>query len=902
MGGNSVWRMLVAVATWQLTAGQTNLLINPSFEDELSGSWQGNGFTFERVTTDAVDGTYSAKCSGRDRDVEGPLQQDIPFLKGRHYVFEGYAKLLNEKAGTIWQSYKVIVQMDLPDQANKQTYIIAYRAFVTKAQGWIRVNGSIEAPMKDPSNAKLSFRGPDPGVDFLVDDFKFYEVEENPFWRQEADANIENFRKANIALNVAIPSGVPAQDVDVEVSLKKHLFGFGAKIEEFELGLHPKTMYERIYNSWFNWATVQAYKWKFSKGERYDPDFSRATDATEVLLANGKTVRAHSILWDIKKNTPPWVIALRDDEVRPEISKHISYMMNLTKGKVAQWDVQNEHIHGHYYEERLQDPTISKNAYRQAKAEDPNGPVLYLNDFTCVTSGASTEDYYELAMEYLNEGVPVEGLGIQGHTKEFVKPDPTAMWRRLDRLAETGLDLMMTEFDIGWPDIAVRADWLEDSIRAFFGHPGLKGVIMWGFWNGSMRDPDHELVLGPNPNELTILESGERWACLTKKEWTTKETFNMATSPSPLSVRGFKGDYEVIVKVQSVPVQRETFTLGDGEAIVDIAVTDSNIPIELTEEEDFVPECISHREEAVVASATTSSLDEALTCRTVKSAPSGTAEDDAASVTCEADEVMTSCNSYHMLKQSDRKGEEMNLNAGGQMECTAYNGKSSISGSSKGKGKEGNPSENGKKKVPLRTNSRGPPGKDERGRVLKENVNGVRAVARCCKVAGLKCDYKTAGPSLVFKGAMAEARCSSDQFAFGCSAYQPFPDSNGVKPNDNVDGCLAQSGTQASSNSAERSGAYSYAACCSATSTLECMAVASSASKQRSGASAIAVCPDGFTMTGCNVFAADGKPAGAKIDVPRKTQKVTCKAYLGASLPRDAVGVKSYATCCRVAP
>ena len=33
-------------------------------------------------------------------------------------------------------------------------------------------------------------------------------------------------------------------------------------------------------------------------------------------------------------------------------------------------------------------------------------------------------------MEFLNEGIPLDGLGIQGHTKEYVKPDPTAMWVR----------------------------------------------------------------------------------------------------------------------------------------------------------------------------------------------------------------------------------------------------------------------------------------------------------------------------------------------------------------------------------------------------------------------------------------------------------------------------------------
>ena len=41
---------------------------------------------------------------------------------------------------------------------------------------------------------------------------------------------------------------------------------------------------------------------------------------------------------------------------------------------------------------------------------------------------SAVQQYYELAKEYLDEGVPLDGLGIQGHTKDFVKPDPTAMW------------------------------------------------------------------------------------------------------------------------------------------------------------------------------------------------------------------------------------------------------------------------------------------------------------------------------------------------------------------------------------------------------------------------------------------------------------------------------------------
>ena len=81
---------------------------------------------------------------------------------------------------------------------------------------------------------------------------------------------------------------------------------------------------------------------------------------------------------------------------------------------------------------------------------------------------------------------------------------PSLPQRRIDRLAETGLELMMTEFDIGWPDDLERADWLEDAIRAFFGHPKMRGVILWDFWNQTMNFQDHELVSGPDQSHLTV--------------------------------------------------------------------------------------------------------------------------------------------------------------------------------------------------------------------------------------------------------------------------------------------------------------------------------------------------------------------------------------------------------------
>ena len=57
--------VLLAVATWQVVGGVTNLLVNPSFEQPLKGNWVGSGFTMERITGDVRDGNYSIKCSKR---------------------------------------------------------------------------------------------------------------------------------------------------------------------------------------------------------------------------------------------------------------------------------------------------------------------------------------------------------------------------------------------------------------------------------------------------------------------------------------------------------------------------------------------------------------------------------------------------------------------------------------------------------------------------------------------------------------------------------------------------------------------------------------------------------------------------------------------------------------------
>ena len=69
-----------------------------------------------------------------------------------------------------------------------------------------------------------------------------------------------------------------------------------------------------------------------------------------------------------------------------------------------------------------------------------------------------------------------------------------------------------------------------------------------------------------------ILEPGERWACLVKKEWTTQEKRDLQAA-GQFNVRGFKGQYELLIERNGVPVELRQLTLGDSDLDYKFTVT-----------------------------------------------------------------------------------------------------------------------------------------------------------------------------------------------------------------------------------------------------------------------------------------------------------------------------------------
>ncbi|XP_025077628.1 uncharacterized protein LOC112554196 isoform X2 [Pomacea canaliculata] len=561
-----LWALYITFLCCWVTA-QQNLLLNPGFESPLDGHWEAEGFTFS-LTNDAHSGEYAFKSSGRTAAWQGPTQQ-VMLQRGRAYTLTAWVKQLNDKPGKVFQVYRAAVVLRYSDASTTDRLFVIDHSMVRAADGWFQMTGYFRTPDRALSSAQVHFQVQEPGVDFLMDDTSLQELVDDVRWKEAADRRIQELRTGNIHMQFTLPRGVLAQDVNVEVSLKKHEFGFGTLIQDSWLTDSVHTKYQEQVFKLFNTATTQGVKWKFDRGTQFHPDFSRAVHSINLLREKGIRVRAHNMFWGFEKNLPDYVKTMSASTLNTTVHERLVYMTNLIKGKAEHWDVVNELLHGQWFEDRMGDPLYSEHLYREVHNLDPY-PQLFLNDYSVAARAEATDAYLQLARKFLAHGVPVHGLGVQSHFHTAV-PDPTLIMAILDHLAQAGLPIWATELDVWQEDRAKRADYYDTVLRLFFSHPAVKGVIFWGFWDQDVVDSRSALAEGSN---VELNEAGHRFVDLTQREWSTNVSVNLASNTF-FNITGFKGEYEAKVMYHNSLIKVIPFTLSNERISISVDIEES---------------------------------------------------------------------------------------------------------------------------------------------------------------------------------------------------------------------------------------------------------------------------------------------------------------------------------------
>ncbi|XP_035667840.1 endo-1,4-beta-xylanase 1-like [Branchiostoma floridae] len=232
-------------------------------------------------------------------------------------------------------------------------------------------------------------------------------------------------------------------------------------------------------------------------------------------------------------------------------------------------------LHASYFIDRTGGLQIRYDMFRWAQEKDQN-VKLFLNDYNVISSSQATQAYVDQISEFLANGAPVGGIGVQGHFKS--RPDPVLIKSRLDLLASSGLPIWVTELDFTEPNEFEKADGYEDAMRAAFSHPAVEGLLIWGFWDQAHWRPDAALVNGDN---FQLNEAGRRWQRLVFHDWRTNLSLTdgiVTPEGKEFIFRGFHGNYEVKVKNHGQVVATKTFYLRpeEGSLVIDIDIAEES--------------------------------------------------------------------------------------------------------------------------------------------------------------------------------------------------------------------------------------------------------------------------------------------------------------------------------------
>ncbi|MDO8952462.1 MAG: endo-1,4-beta-xylanase [Draconibacterium sp.] len=377
---------------------------------------------------------------------------------------------------------------------------------------------------------------------------------------QKADLenNIAKYRKGEITVKAK-----PGSEVKIEQIA--HEFWFGCAISDGifngRASENDQKMYKEKFLENFNSAvTENAVKWPGMERKRGEVDYSLVEAMLQWTDENNIPLRGHNIFWGIEQFIQPWVKELSDVELEQTLKNRAEKLTARYKGRFAEYDLNNEMIHGNYYEKRL-GPDITKKMAEWCQNGDPD-IKLYLNDYDILT-GKKLPEYMAHIRLLLNQGIDIAGIGVQGHlhAESF---DRAELKRALDSLAQFKLPIRVTEFNIPGQrskyynnrnmemtaaEEEQKAKDLVDYYRICFAHPAVEGILMWGFWEGANWIPQSSLYKrdwSPTP-AATAYQN-----LIFKELWTTGK--GKTTRQGNYSLSAFYGKYKVTVNGETKTV------------------------------------------------------------------------------------------------------------------------------------------------------------------------------------------------------------------------------------------------------------------------------------------------------------------------------------------------------------
>ncbi len=406
----------------------------------------------------------------------------------------------------------------------------------------------------------------------------------------KAERSMEQCRKGDAVLSFKDSKGQPLVNATVQIDQTGHEFLFGCIA--FELvrsnNLPNPDLWKQRFSELFNFAVFPFYWASYERQPGTTPR-DETLAAVKWCQERGITTKGHPLVWTNQAGTPKWLLELSPEESEDRMLKRVTREVSGFAGVIDIWDVVNEPTHCPAWKRigakppapRVEEEVLDyiDKAFRAAHQANPKAHLI-LNEYMVTARQPDRERFYQLVAKLKQRGTPISGLGIQAHEPREEWFSPEKVRTTLDRLAELGYPLHITEFipqsggkpiTGGWREGTwteeAQAEFAEQFYRLCFGHPAVVSINWWGLsdrqiWlpGGGLLRADYE----PKPVYTRLKD-------LIHRQWQTN-LMAETDEKGRVAFRGFYGAYDITIEQIGRPPQKRQIALKSGQSQWDFTV------------------------------------------------------------------------------------------------------------------------------------------------------------------------------------------------------------------------------------------------------------------------------------------------------------------------------------------
>jgi len=247
-------------------------------------------------------------------------------------------------------------------------------------------------------------------------------------------------------------------------------------------------------------------------------NFVNADALVSYAKAHQMAVRGHTLVW--YQQNPAWLTNGNyiPSQLASILQDHINTVVGRYSGQVYAWDVVNEAFNDNgtlrstIWSDSpgigLSGTAYIEQALRWAHAADPHA-LLFYNDYGAETINAKSNAIYQMAQDFVERGVPLNGIGLQMHLTN-ANTNLSGIEPTIQRLTALGLQVQFTELDVRLPvdssgnataaNLATQAQIYHDAAAICLKYPLCTAVQTWGFTD------KHSWIPGTYPGWGAALE------------------------------------------------------------------------------------------------------------------------------------------------------------------------------------------------------------------------------------------------------------------------------------------------------------------------------------------------------------------------------------------------------------